>query len=232
MADWLPRGRLRDFLVGYIGTTGELGLLSVLGIGIPPESDAGGYARSPLGGWRRQFDRFTVFSFQHDVLDEVTPQLRFQQAARPAQVRLRVDDVSHARITPRLNDLLIARTRQTSLSNLRFLQALDQQLHVPPAACKEAAEFLLDAKVICPLGGEYVLRQPAGEPPCWTSTALGPTEPGGLLESPCPPRLPVAAVELVPRPQAGRHDERKEHLRPRRSHHADAGEAVRCCDFL
>jgi hypothetical protein len=186
MANWLPTGRLRDFLVGYIGTTGELDLLSVLNIGIPPESDAGGYARSPLGGWRRQFDRFTVFSFQHDVLDEVTPQLRFQQAGRPAQVRLRVDDVSHARITPRLNDLLYSRTRQTSLGNLRFLQALDQQLHVPPAACKEAAEFLLDAKLICPLGGEYVLRQPAGEPPRWTSTALGQTEPGGLLAEHAP----------------------------------------------
>ena len=74
--------------------------MSVLNIGIPPQSDAAGYASSPLGGWRRQFDRFTVFSFQREVLDEVTPQLRFQQAQRPAQVRLHVDDVSQARITP------------------------------------------------------------------------------------------------------------------------------------
>ncbi len=130
-AGLLPTGRLRDLFVGYVGTTGELGLLSMLNIGIPPESDAAGYASSPLGGWRRQFDRFTVFSFQREVLEEVTPQLRFQQAPRPAQVRLHVDDVSQARITPPLNDLLYARTRQTSLSNLRLLQALNQQLHVP-----------------------------------------------------------------------------------------------------
>ena len=96
-----PMGRLRDFLVGYIGTTGELGLLSVLNIGIPPLSDAAGYAVSPLGGWRRQFDHFTVFSFQREVLEEVVPQLRFEQAQRPAQVRLRVDDVSNARSRPR-----------------------------------------------------------------------------------------------------------------------------------
>ncbi len=169
---WGALGRLRDFLVGYIGTTGELGLLSVLNIGIPPQSDAAGYAGSPLGGWRRQFDRFTLFSFQHEVLDEVAPQLRFQQAQRPAQVRLRVDDVSQARITPALNDLGYARTRETSLGNVRFLHALDQQLHVPPAACKETAEFLLDAKLICPLGGKYVLREGGGEPSHWTSTAL------------------------------------------------------------
>jgi len=170
-------------LVGYIGTTGELGVLSVLNIGIPPESDAAGYAVSPLGGWRRQSDRFTVFSFQHEVLDEVTPQLRFQPAPRPAQVRLHIDDVSRARITPTLNDLLYARTRQTSLSNLRLLQTLDQQLHVPSAACKEMAESLLDAKMICPLGGKYVLTEGEanGGPPHWTSTALGQAEPGGFL---------------------------------------------------
>ena len=43
---------------------------------------------------------------------------------------------------------------------------------MPPAACREAAEFLLDAKLICPLGGKYVLREANGEPPHWTSTAL------------------------------------------------------------
>ena len=64
--------------MGYVGTTGELGMLSVLNIGIPPQSDAAGYAGSPLGGWRRQFGHFTVFSFQRDVLDEVVPQLRFR----------------------------------------------------------------------------------------------------------------------------------------------------------
>jgi hypothetical protein len=157
-------------------------LLSVLNIGIPPQSDAAGDAGSLLGGWRRQFDRFTLFSFQHEVLDEVAPQLRFQQAQRPAQVRLRIDDVSQARITPALNDLGYARTRETSLSNVRFLHALDQQLHVPPAECKQIAEVLLNAKLICPLGGEYVLREGGDEPAHWTSTALGRIEPGGFLK--------------------------------------------------
>ncbi len=80
MASLLPIGRLRDFLVGYIGTTGDLGVLGVLNLGIPPQSDAAGYAMSPLGGWRRQIDGFTVFSFQREVLDFVAPQLRFQPA--------------------------------------------------------------------------------------------------------------------------------------------------------
>ena len=196
MATWLPMGRLRDFLVGYVGTTGELGLLSILNIGIPPLSDAAGYAVSPLGGWRRQFDQFTVFSFQREVLDEIVPQLRFVPAQRPAQVRLRVDDVSQARITPTLNDLLYGRTRETSLGNIRLLHALDEQLHVPPAACREAAEFLLDAKLICPLGGEYVLRQPSGGPPYWTSTALEMEKDRPATEP--PPSSPLLKVHAPP----------------------------------
>jgi hypothetical protein len=192
MASWLPIGRLRDFLVGYIGTTGELGVLNILNLGIPPYSDPQGYAGSPIGGWRRQFEsvptgtdippcRFTVFSFQREILEEIAPQLRFEKAQRPAQVRLHVEDVSQARITPALNDLGFARTRETSLGNLRLLHALDQQLHVAPKACKDTAESMLDAKLICPLGGQYVLRDEQGESPGWTSTALRPVEQAGLF---------------------------------------------------
>ena len=167
---------------------------------------------------------FTVFSFQREVLETVVPQLRFEPAQRPAQVRLHVGDVSNARITPALNDLGYARTRETSLGNLRLLHALNQQLHVPPAACRETAEFLLDAKMICPLGGKYVLQEADDGPPHWTSTALNPARAGRLAEGPRPEGLSVAAVELVPRPRPRRDDDREDHLGPRRSHHADAGE--------
>jgi hypothetical protein len=186
LASQIPAGRLRDYIVGYIGTDGPIGILSVLNIGIPAQADAAGYAVSPLGGWRRQWDRFTLYSFQHEVLDEVASQLRFESAERPAQVRLHIGDVSQASITPRLNDLGYARTRQTSLGNLRFLHALNQQLHVPPTSCREAAEVLLDAKLICPLGGQYILQETAGEPPHWTSTALNRGVSDGVLDTRAP----------------------------------------------
>lgn len=182
-----PIGRIRDFIVGYVGTTGELGILKYLNLGIPPGSDPAGYAMSPFGGWRRQMGEFTVFSFQRDVLDEVVPQLHFEAAKRPAQVRLRVDDVSNARITPALNDLAYARTRETSLSNVRFLNALNQQLHVPMADCLKKAENLLDATMKCPLGGQYVLREVAGGPTYWTSAALDLAQPSGFMKVHAPP---------------------------------------------
>jgi hypothetical protein len=183
LASWLPTGKLRDFFVGYIGTTGDVGLLGALNLGIPAVSDAAGYARSPLNGWRRQYEQFTVFSFQREVLDEVVPQLRFEKAQRPAQIRLRVEDVSHARMTPALNDLLYARTQATSLGNLRLLHDLAQQLHVPAAECKTVAERLLDAKLVCPLGGEYVLHEDGKTSPQWTSSkpAKPSSQPVGMM---------------------------------------------------
>ncbi len=166
-------GQFRSLFDSYIGTTGtDLGWLGIFNLGIPPVSDAAGYAGSPLGGWRYQDGRFTVFSFQQEVLATVVPQLHFEQAPRPAQIRLQVGDLSHAQITPLVNDLGYQRTKETCFNNLRLMHALDQQLHIPPASCKEAAEFLLDAKLICPLGGHYELRQTPDGPPRWTSTAL------------------------------------------------------------
>ena len=107
----------------------------------------------------------------------------FRSAApRPAQVRLRVEDLSNARITPTLNDLGYARTRETTLNNLRFMHALDMQLHVPPRSARDAAEFLLDAKLVDPLGGRYVLQEGVGGAASWTSTALQPGGPSGLFQ--------------------------------------------------
>ncbi len=231
-------GRLRDLLVGYIGTTGELGPLSVLNLGIPP-SDAAGYAVSPLGGWRRQYDypgeqdvpggRFTVFSFQRDVLETVVPQLRFEKAVRPAQVRLKVGDLSQRpdRAGPQRSRLRA--NAGDVVGQSAAVERLGQQLHVPPAACLDTAERLLDAKIICPLGGKYVLRQSDA----WAiavdldGAAAASALLRRTLEGPCPAGLSVAPVELVSRPRPRRHDDREDRLRPRRSHHADAGEEMK-----
>lgn len=176
---------LRDVLVGYIGTTGRVGLLSFLNIRIASPPDARGYATGPLGLWRRTHNGFTVYSLHPEVLASVTPQLRFQESERAAQLRLDVRDLSHARMTPLLNDLGYRRTRDTSLGNIRLMHAIEQQLHVPPEDCLQAAEFLLDAKLVCPLGGQYVYQQRPDGTGWWTSTAM-PEDVGKLLGSQAP----------------------------------------------
>ena len=188
-ADWVDYGLwrgIRDLFVGYLGKTGELGVLSPWNARIEGPADERGYASAPGGMWRRDYDQFTLFSLQPDVLAMVAPQLQFEQAERPAQFRLRVEDVTRALIYPRLNDFAYARTRETCLGNLRLMHDLGQQLHVPGEDCKNAAELLLDGELICPLGGEYAFQQIAGGPGQWTATAVSDAPTGGLLTAKAP----------------------------------------------
>jgi hypothetical protein len=182
----LPIGLFRNFLVGYLGTNGPLGPLRILNLGIPPQSDAAGFARSPLDGWRLEYGPFTLFSFQPQVLSAVAPRLQYEEAQRQGQLWIDVDDPSNARITHHLNNLGYARTRETSRGNLRLLHALSQQLHVRGEDCLDVAETLLDAKLICPLGGEYEYRQTADGAGYWTSTALDDAAEGGLFTTQAP----------------------------------------------
>lgn len=178
----VPAGGLFNMFHGYVGTTGELGLLSFLTLGNNTPADAEGYAGGQGGPWRAEQGEFTVFSLQRDVLAEVRPQLRFEPAPRPAQLRLRVGDISAARLTPMLNTLGYLRTRDTSLGNLRLMHAIGQQIHVPESDCRQAAELLLDAKLICPLGGDYEYRETPEGLGYWTSTALDTSPSGSLLD--------------------------------------------------
>ena len=160
---FFPWQRLRDTVIGYLGHAGQPGgLLAVLDATFPPPQP-NGMSKNLFGLWRLVSGRFVLYSFQPDVLTGTAPQLRFEAAPRPAQLWLHVADPSAARMTPFLNDLGYARTRQTTLGNLRLLATLHEQLHMPLKDCKEAAELLLGAKLICPLGGKYVLRD-AGWP--------------------------------------------------------------------
>ncbi len=175
----LPRNFFPQFLVGYLGSDGPLGPLRLLNLGFPP-SDPAGFSKSRLGGWRLQVGEFTLFSFQREILAAVAPRLRYQEASEPAQIRLQVDDVSVASVTPALNNYLHERTAETSRGNLRLMQALEQQLGVPLEECRETAERLLDAKLVCPLGGEYALSQSPAGVGFWMSTALAESPPASV----------------------------------------------------
>jgi hypothetical protein len=178
--------RLRDCAVGYLGAIGDLGPLMLVNATVLQPADPDGYSRNVLGLWRRQFHDFTVFSFQREVLEAVTPKLQLEPSPQPAQIRVRVGDPSRARITPTINSLGFARTRETSLGNLRLLHSLVDQLHVPPERARDTAESLLGAKLLCPLGGSYELKQEPGGTSRWTAASL--EQPaalaGGLLPTP------------------------------------------------
>jgi hypothetical protein len=171
---------------GYVGSIGNPFLLAMAGNAPPGANEAQGFSVGPLGLARYQNGPVTAYSFQRDLLQQVAPQLQLVDAQRPAQLRLDVNDLSHDRMAPIVDRLSYARTRLTSEGNLRLLHSLEHQLHVPGPHAKEAAELLLDARLIDPLGGEYVYRgtSPHGY---WTATSLEGSPRGRLLSVQPPP---------------------------------------------
>lgn len=156
---------------GYLGAWPEPGLIDVLPILRLFESDLAGYTRLPLGLWRWQGGDYSVLSFDHRVLERVTPRLHFHEAEEPAQMRLSVGDLRTTNIAPLASAINYDRAWKASLGNLRLLHALSQQLAVPRDEALATAETLLDVRLMCPLGGAYEISESAEGFQQWESTA-------------------------------------------------------------
>ncbi len=159
-------------LQGYLGAWPDPGLLRILSGWRDVPADGAGYSRLLTGLTRRQFNNFTLLSFQPEVLAKISPQLRFEKAERPAQVWIRADDLSKSKIAPLLNAYGYRQSRQIVLGNSRYMNMLIEQLHVPAPDARAVAERLLHAKLLDPLGGQYELREPSPGQKAWTSTSL------------------------------------------------------------
>jgi hypothetical protein len=172
--------------LAYVGSIGNPFLLGLAGGG-PAPNEIQGFSAGPLGLATYHNGLVTAYSFQRELLQQVAPQLQLVDAPRPAQLRLEANDLSHDRMAPIVNRLAYARTRLTCEGNLRLLHSLQQQLHVPGPHAKEAAELLLDARLIDPLGGQYVYHGTA-DGGYWSATSLEGSPRSRLLApAPLPP---------------------------------------------
>jgi hypothetical protein len=178
-----------DKLVGYIGATGGDPSLGFYGPRQFGPADAQGYSRSGGLVWRRQSGPFAVLSFHPEVLAAVVPQLHFEEADRPAHARVRAVDLRGTQLHEMLDMLALRRAEATTRGNLQFINSLAQQLHVPAKECLPAAEHILAAEFVSPLGGEYVLSDRAGQPRGWIWT------PPKQEDGAAPPQSPRTAFE-------------------------------------
>lgn len=156
---------------GYLGAWPKPGFLDWLPLGLgggPP--DANGYSQLLFGLWRRQWGAFSVLSFDPHLLAHVSPHLIPEEAETEAQIRMRVGDLSTSQLQTWVNSLAHARSYQASLGNAKLLHALSQQLGVPRDDARSVAERLIDAKLVCALGGDYELKQQPGRVPLWQSS--------------------------------------------------------------
>jgi hypothetical protein len=161
-------------IVGYIGSWPRAGALWLLGASAPVPVDAAGYSQFITGGWRRIVGQFTLFAFQRELLAEISPQLKFVEAPRPAQGWIRVQDLRNSTLGPAANALGFSKAVDLSRGNTWFINQLTQQLNVPSAHALAVAQGLLAGRLVCPAGGKYELVETAGGQTVWQSTVVPP----------------------------------------------------------
>jgi hypothetical protein len=188
-------GAPAEFIRGYLGSSPPLRILDIF---LPTEEsaiDEDGFLppRPPGDAWQRRWQEMAVFSFKRDVLESVTPQLAQVEAERPAQIRLRIDDLSDKAVSELVNAFGYKLARSASGSATRFMNSLNQQLHVPRPESRAVAEELIGGTFVCPLGGEYELVEVPGALPTWVSTAMTPQNRWLLIEVPDDYQLPLLA---------------------------------------
>jgi len=167
-------GALTDMVRGYLGAWPKPGVLSQLIGNGPVQLDANGMAKVLGGFYFKPFGDFSLLSWQPDVLAEVGPKLQMVEADRPAQFRLVVQDLTQSKLTDLVNTFAYLRAKKTSAGNVRFLHSLSSQFQLPREDCLAVAQQLVDAKLVCPLGGSYKLNQYDSGLRAWTSTGIVP----------------------------------------------------------
>jgi hypothetical protein len=166
--------RLLKSIPGYVGTWPSPGYLDRLPFGLGGGfPDAYGYSRTLFGLWRWQGSGFSIISFDRSIVDQCVSLVRPVEAEDFAQGRLQVGDLKNSRVASFFNILSYRRAAQASRGNLMLLDTIQSQLQIAPEESLKVAESLLDAKLQCPLGGNYeqIGGNTASERNVWISTA-------------------------------------------------------------
>ncbi|MFO0897623.1 MAG: hypothetical protein U0836_09400 [Pirellulales bacterium] len=114
---------------------------------------------------------FYVASHDRALAEEALANLHFEPAPRPAQLRIRVANLEETKAARIINSLGYGRARKVSDGNAHLLNVLTTQLRAPRDEALAIAERVLDAKLECPLGGEYKLMTLESGVQTWQSTA-------------------------------------------------------------
>ncbi len=168
-----PALRLLRSTPGYVGSwpvAGYLDQLPFMGAG-RQAVDPNGYSQLPLGIVRRQWNDFSVIALDPQLLAPLPEQLQIVNAKTPAQIRLSVADPTLTRLPDWINRISYERARQASIGNSKLLNMLHLQLGVPIDEARTVAERLLDAEMVCPVGGDYQPVRTATGNEVWRSTA-------------------------------------------------------------
>ena len=166
----LPGDKPSELVRGYLGAWPKPGILKLF-VGDSPAPDA---QPNEVGEdlWQAKQEEFLVISFKSEVLDQVLPNLTWEPAERPAQVRLRLHDLTNTEMAKNVSAFGYMRSRETSMAASRLMNSLANQLHVPRPECLSVAERLVDGKFDCALGGTYEMYATERGLEVWLSSSL------------------------------------------------------------
>ncbi len=154
----------------YFGGWPSAGPMQFFGIRDDLPVDPQGFGRARLGLWQRTLGPFVTGSPDFDVLADITSRFELVRAERPAQLWVDISDVGASELSELINGFGYFRARQVTGGNLHFLQRIQSQLGVPSDQSLRSAEELLNARLVCALGGEFKLgAQNGGQ--AWISSA-------------------------------------------------------------
>ena len=173
--DLQPTTMLKTFKLlkevpGYLGSWPSPGYTNWMpALGGQP--DSGGYTYSRLLKlWKLQWESFSVLSFNQARLESLKPHLKIVEAERPAQVRIKVGDLTNSNLRDWANSVNYRRAWQTSIANTQLLNLLVQQFRVTPQEAQVIIDRMTDAELVCSLSGEYKIDQTPDGRDVWVSS--------------------------------------------------------------
>ena len=109
-------------------------------------------------------------AFDQPRLENLKPHLKIVDSERSAQIRLTVEDLSQSALKDWANTVNYRRAWQTSVSNIQMLNLAVQQFRITPEEASLVMQRMLDAELICSLGGEYQLAKTPSGRSIWVSS--------------------------------------------------------------
>jgi len=154
------------FIDGYWGATPHAGLVG--NVTEKLQRLSGGVLGAPV----LKKGSFYVASHDRGLAEQALANVHVEPAKRPAQLRVRVANLEETKAANIINTLGYGRARKISDGNAHMLNLLSTQLRAPRDQALAIAERVLDAKLTCPLGGEYKLVSLPSGVEIWQSTAV------------------------------------------------------------
>ena len=156
-------------LPGYLGAWPQPSALDRLPLGLGRGQPVGPGMSRLLGGLYRFTDgKFSILSFQPEVITQSLPFLAATDAPNPAQIRANIGDLNGSQLETWANAQLYARARISSVATAQFLDSITHQFQLRPDEVLFTVKGIVGADVQCSLGGQYEWSEQRGQ---WQSTA-------------------------------------------------------------